>query len=107
MATKTTAKKRAVTDRLASIGAALPAGKVTAAGVTVKKGPGGRPRKYAEGEKDRVTLVLSREDRAVMEHFTMWLSLREGKRLALAEALLFAVRDSGSFRDFTKATGTK
>lgn len=99
MATK---KKQAVTNRLASIGAALPDAKVTAAGVTVKKGPGGRPKKYAEGEKDRVTLVLSSEDRSMLERFSLWISARDGKRYSLAESLLLGLHESPVFVQYMK-----
>ena len=74
----------------------------TAAGVTVRKGPGGRPRKYAEGEKTRLALVLSTAERLTLEHFTFWLSNRDGKRYALAEAVLRGLEEAPLFLEYGK-----
>lgn len=94
--------KKAALSRLASIGATLPGSKTTAAGVPVKKGPGGRPRKYAEGEKTRISLVLSTEDRTTLERFTYWLSARDGKRYALADAVLRGLEDAPLFLEYQR-----
>lgn len=94
--------KKAALSRLASIGATLPGSKTTAAGVTVRKGPGGRPRKYEEGEKTRISLVLSTEQRLLLERFTYWLSDREGKRYSLADGILRGLEDAPLFLEYGK-----
>lgn len=95
------AKKTNALNRLASMGAALPESKTTAAGVTVKKGPGGRPKRYADGYS-RLSIYLTPEDKGEVERFTLWLSAREGKRLSMADALIAAMKDSKLFRAFSE-----
>jgi len=94
------AKKTDALNRLAAMGAALPESKTTAAGVTVKKGPGGRPKRYVAGYS-RLSVYLAPEDKGAVERFTLWLSAREGRRLSMADALVAAMKDSRLFRDFT------
>lgn len=87
--------------RLAAMGAALPESKTTAAGVTTRKGPGGRPKRYAAGYS-RLSIYLTPEDKGEVERFTLWLSAREGKRLSMADALIAAMKDSKLFRAFSE-----
>ena len=94
------AKKKEALDRLAAMGAALPASKTTAAGVTVRKGPGGRPKRYLAGI-GRFSVYMAQEDKEEVERFTLWLSARDGKRYTIADAFLLALRDSKIYHSFT------
>ena len=94
-------KKTEAFNRLSAMGAALPETKTTAAGVATRKGPGGRPKRYAAGYS-RLSLYLAPEDKDAVERFALWLSAREGKRLSMAEALVTAMKDSKLFRAFSE-----
>lgn len=63
-----------------------------------------RPKKYEEGPA-RFTLTLSPADKAVLERFSLWLSLRVGKRLGIADCLLMTFRSSEEFKAFERAGG--
>lgn len=95
------AKRTGALNRLAAMGAALPESKTTAAGVTTRKGPGGRPKRYAAGYS-RLSIYLTPEDKGEVERFTLWLSAREGRRLSMADALIAAMKDSKLFRVFSE-----
>lgn len=96
----TMAKKDEALSRLADMGASISPTKTTAAGVAVRKGPGGRPPRFPAGFL-RFSVNVSPEDHDAVNRFALWLSAREGKRIGIADTLLIGLKDSKLFREFT------